>query len=41
MPTGPGLGIEVDEEKVKAGRTCRRMGQPLQYQQEDGSYGDW
>ncbi len=40
LPTGPGLGIEVDEEKVKAGAHAGEWDNPT-YTQEDGSYGDW
>ncbi len=40
LPTGPGLGIEVDEEKVKAGVHAGEWDNP-QYRHEDGAYADW
>jgi galactonate dehydratase len=40
LPTGPGLGIEIDEDKLKA-----QVGEPrpylTQFDPDDGSVIDW
>lgn len=40
LPTGPGLGIEVDEQKVKAGVHEGNWDNPM-YRAEDGAVADW
>jgi galactonate dehydratase len=40
VPTGPGLGIELDEDKVKAGIFEGDWDTP-QLSLEDGSFAEW
>jgi len=40
LPTGPGLGIEIDEDKLMA-RVGEPQGYPQTYDRDDGSVVDW
>ncbi len=41
LPTGPGLGIELDEEAVAAKVNDGSWQTPHVYREDDGSYADW
>ena len=41
LPTGPGLGIELDDAAVAAQTYDGGWQTPILYHQDDGSFGDW
>ena len=41
LPTGPGLGIELDDAAVSAQTYDGSWQTPILYHQDDGSFGDW
>src|SRR5882757_7565328 len=41
IPTGPGLGITINEDAVKRGAAAGHRWRPPRWRHEDGSFAEW